>query len=75
MPLQPDTSFVICVSSENCDDLEVRKIYEVIPDETAAVDEYIRVIDDSGEDFLYPASYFRAIELPSEVQESIRRAA
>jgi hypothetical protein len=75
MPQQPDTSFVICVSNENCDDLEVRKIYEVIPDRSAEVDQYIRVIDESGEDYLYPARYFRAIDLPVKVRESICRAA
>jgi hypothetical protein len=47
--------------------LEVRKLYAVLPDERAAADDYIRVIDETGEDYLYPAKYFVPIQLPPEV--------
>lgn len=50
--------FVICVKNEDCEDLELRKIYQTLPDEAAAEDGYIRVIDESGEDYLYPQDYF-----------------
>jgi hypothetical protein len=50
--------FVICVENEDCEDLELRKIYQTLPDKVAAEDGYIRVIDESGEDYLYPQNYF-----------------
>ncbi len=68
-------SFVVCIKNIDCEDLELRKIYEVLPDEKAAKDNYIRVIDESGEDYLYPASYFCAVELPQAVRETFRIAA
>ena len=67
MKHQPTESrFVVCVQNEACEDLELRKIYQVLPDECAAQDEYIRVIDESGEDYLYPAGNFILVE-PSPV--------
>jgi hypothetical protein len=70
-----ETRFVLCISNEGCEDLEVRKLYEVVPDEKAAGDDYLRVIDESGEDYLYPAEHFRTIELASDVRESLLHAA
>jgi len=67
--------FVVCIKNDDCEDLEIRKIYEVLPDEKAAEDDYIRVIDESGEDYLYPSSYFYPVELPQVVQETFRIAA
>lgn len=67
--------FVVCLRNEGCDDLSLRKIYQILPDETATEDNYIRVIDDSGEDFLYPADYFIEIKLPQEVEEALSIAA
>ena len=69
------TQFVVCIKNDDCEDLEIRKIYEVLPDEKAAEDDYISVIDESGEDYLYPAAYFYALELPQAVRESFRIAA
>ncbi len=67
-------SFVVCVRNEDCEDLEVRKIYQVLPDEAAAGDRYIRVVDESGEDYLYPASYFYPVELPQAAQKVLLSA-
>lgn len=67
--------FVVCIKNEDCEDLELRKIYQVLPDEKAAEDDYIRVIDESGEDYLYPAIYFYPVELPQVVLETFRIAA
>jgi hypothetical protein len=50
--------FVLYIRNEDCEDLEPRKLYLVLPDETAAADGYLRVIDESGEDYLYPQDYF-----------------
>lgn len=70
-----EAGFVVCIRNDDCGDLEVRKVYEVLPDERAAEDDYIRVIDESGEDYLYPESYFCPVDLPSVVQETFRLAA
>ena len=67
------TQFAICLKNKDCEDLVVRKIYPVLPDEKAAKEKYIRVIDESGEDYLYPASYFFVIELPQKVERVLRR--
>ncbi len=56
--------FVICLRNDDCVDLEVRKVYPVLPDAAAAKDGYVRVIDESGEDYLYPAGYFVSVEVP-----------
>ena len=66
--------FALCVDNKDCDDLEKRKIYMVLPDEEAARDGYLRVIDESGEDYLYPQSYFIFVQLPRAAQESLRAA-
>ncbi|MGH9832034.1 MAG: hypothetical protein ACREBD_17690 [Blastocatellia bacterium] len=50
--------FVICAKNDDCEDLELRKVYQTLPDEAAAEDGYIRVVDESGEDYLYPQDYF-----------------
>jgi hypothetical protein len=63
--------FVVCIRNDGCDDLEPRKIYQVLPDEIAAEDGYIRVIDESGEDYLYPADYFIPIDLSEEIEQAL----
>ena len=68
--------FVICI--ENLDypvSLEKRKIYEVILDSEADEIGHIRVVDESGEDYLYPATCFIDAHLPKEVQEAVVKAA
>lgn len=67
--------FVICIRNEECEDLEPRKLYRVLPDEAAAADGYIRVIDESGEDYLYPQDYFLPIELPKAAEKALLSAA
>ena len=49
---------VLCIENKDCEDLEKRKIYQMVPDEEAEKEGYIRVIDESGADYLYPQSYF-----------------
>jgi len=56
--------FVLCLRNDDCIDLEVRKVYPVLPDAVAAKDGYLRVVDESGEDYLYPAHYFVPVEVP-----------
>ena len=69
-----DYRFALCVENKDCEDLEKRKIYPVIPDEGAAREGYLRVIDESGEDYLYPQSYFILIQLPREAHEALQVA-
>lgn len=75
MNTQSDLQFVICRDNSGADDLQVRKLYRVIPDAAATKSNYIRVIDDSGEDYLYPADFFVAVELSDEAQHALRLAA
>ena len=67
--------FVICIRNEDCEDLEPRKVYRVLPDEAAAEDGYVRVIDESGEGYLYPREYFVPIELPQAAEKALLSAA
>ena len=61
------SQFVVCVeNSEYPASLELHKLYRVMPDEEAALDGDIRVIDESGEDYLYPAEYFVVIKVPRQ---------
>ena len=66
--------FAICVRSEDADLLTPRRIYEVLPDDTAARSRYLRVIDNEGEDYLYPAAYFIRVSLPAAVKRAVRAA-
>jgi hypothetical protein len=50
--------YLVCISSDGTDDLQLLKVYRRLPDEDAEVDDLVRVIDDSGEDYLYPKSRF-----------------
>jgi len=62
----PKNHFVLCIRNDDCDDLEPRKIYQVIDDSVAAMEGYIRILDESGEDYLYPANFFVAMEVPKD---------
>ena len=57
-----ESQFALCIENRDCDDLEKRKIYQILPDEEAAQEGYLRVVDESQEDYLYPESYFILIE-------------
>jgi hypothetical protein len=68
------SKFAVCVNNENCDDLQVWKIYRVLSDTTADVEDYLRVVDESGEDYLYPASRFVLVEFPELVEQRLLAA-
>lgn len=59
--------FAVCITDSE-PDLELRKVYQVLPDEAAAKENHLRVIDESGDDYLYPASYFVLVEVPKEAE-------
>ena len=68
--------FVVCVKNKGYEvSLERRKIYQVLPDVDAEKHRQVRVIDESGGDYLYPKSYFTPIELPQPVRKAVLAAA
>lgn len=68
--------FVVCVKNKGyAASLELRKLYQVVADDTAAKLGQIRVIDESGEDYLYPEEYFVPVQLPQSAEKAVRRAA
>ena len=73
-----DTSkkrFAICIDNTDYEaSLIPRKIYKIIPDEEAAKDDFIRVIDESGEDYIYHHSHFILVDFPLEVEQALSSA-
>ena len=65
------SKFVLCIRNEDCGDLELRRVYRVLPDEKASLDEYLRIQDESGEDCLYPESHFVAVRLSRKAEEAV----
>ena len=69
-------TFVVCIRNESYTaSLEVRKLYELLPDDEAAKHNQVRIIDESGEDYLYPKSCFAPVEVPLRTEKLILRAA
>ena len=67
--------FAICVdNSEYPASLELHKIYRVLPDKAAQADGDLRIIDESGEDYLFPADYFIPIDLPQTVVRALNKS-
>jgi hypothetical protein len=68
--------FVVCIKNEGyAASLELRKIYEVVQDDFAANHQMIRVIDESGEDYLFPVDFFISIDLPKPIEQALNVAA
>ena len=70
-----DSQYAVCVRNDECEDLEIRKIYRILTDVTAGRDGYVRVIDESGEDYLYPESYFVPVRLPQKARRAVAATA
>jgi hypothetical protein len=67
---------VVCIDNDGYEaSLEKRKIYVAIRDPTAEKHDLLRVIDESGDDYLYPKTFFREIELPQAVRKAVLAAA
>ncbi len=67
--------FALCIQNDGyAASLEPRKLYEVLPDAEAAGLNQLRVVDESGEDYLYPAGYFAQLQLPVAIEQALRRA-
>lgn len=69
-----ETGFAICVRNEGAEDLDLRKVYRVLPDKAAATEGYLRVVDESSEDYLYPAEYFVFVDLPPKARRALAAA-
>ncbi|MFO8240749.1 MAG: hypothetical protein ACQES8_07985 [Thermodesulfobacteriota bacterium] len=68
--------FVVCVRNDDYSaSLEKRKIYEILPDPELEKHHQVRIIDESGEDYIYPEEYFVSLELPKETEEAVVHAA
>jgi hypothetical protein len=71
-----ESHFAVCIKNKSyAASLELRKLYQVVADETAAKLHQIRVIDESGEDYLYPQEYFVPVSLPDSAEKAVLRAA
>jgi hypothetical protein len=70
-----DTNFVGCISNQDYEaSLELWKYYRVLPDEKASTHGYLRIIDESGEDYLYPQHYFSQVEMVRDLEEALLKA-
>jgi hypothetical protein len=65
--------YLLCIANSE-PDLQKGKLYKVLPDQSAAKSKHVRVVDDSGEDYVYPETLFMSIELPQEAKRALSRA-
>ncbi|ODS32913.1 MAG: hypothetical protein SCARUB_01965 [Candidatus Scalindua rubra] len=63
--------FAICIKTSDPDLLTPRMIYKVIPDDSANKSNYVRIVDNEGEDYLYPTDFFVFVEFSSEVEQAL----
>ena len=63
--------FAVCVANDGCDDLSAGMLYRLLPDESAADEGLVRVVDDSGEDYLYPAERFVIVQIPPSEEAKV----
>ena len=68
-------TFALCIDNTGYQaSLIAGKVYRILPDQRAVRDELVRIVDESGEDYLYPAKWFVAVEVPKAVQTSLLKA-
>jgi hypothetical protein len=73
---KPSQQMMVCLNNDGYEaSLEKRKLYVAVADDEAAKHNLVRVIDESGEDYLYPANFFSVIELPPHIRRAILQAA
>jgi len=76
MAKQKNPSFAVCVNNQDYPaSLEIGKLYQVIPDSNADAHGYIRVIDESGEDYGYSKDRFFPLQIPSALQDALLKVA
>jgi hypothetical protein len=64
-------NFAVCLAAVEDEDLDVGKVYRILPDAKAGEVGCLRVIDESGEDYLYPAKQFMVLDLPESARERL----
>lgn len=67
----PKRQYVICLRNDGAEDLRVRKLYEVLHDAASAERGHLRVVDESGEDYLYPEDLFALVEVSEETERAL----
>ena len=70
----PGSAFALCVEDGGTEDIEVRKVYQPLPDAAAKREGYVRVIDESGDAYIYPSNLFVSIRLPAAVVRRFRQS-
>jgi hypothetical protein len=76
MTAQKTSRYAICIRNEGYDAaLEMRKVYRVLPDDGAEARSLVRVVDESGEDYLFPADFFVPIDVPERAEAAFQEAA
>lgn len=65
------TGFVVCLRNDEADDLVLRKLYPVVADQDAESRGFLRVIDESGEDYLYPAKFFAHVPISEDLAHQL----
>ena len=76
--MKPDVQprFAVCVKNDGYQvSLELHKIYRLVDDSTALAEGDVRIVDESGEDYLYPRDWFIMIDVPQQVEQSLLKAA
>jgi hypothetical protein len=73
MTTKTSHQFAVCVKTEDPDLLTPRMIYEILPDDSAAKSNLVRVIDNEGEDYLYPAEFFLFVDFPLAVRRTLQK--
>ena len=69
---EAQANFAVCLANSGDEDLEVGKVYRILPDAQATEVGCLRVIDESGEDYLYPEEQFMVLDLPEAARERLR---
>ncbi len=71
----PTKPFALCIDNADYQaSLILGKVYRILPDPKAAKDDLVRIVDESGEDYLYPSRYFVPIEVPQETERALMEA-
>lgn len=63
--------FALCLENSECDDLELNKVYPVVESESNDPEDYLRVIDESEDDYIYPKAMFEMVSLPTQVRDRV----
>lgn len=63
--------FALCLENSDCDDLELNKIYPIVEAEASDPESYLRIIDESEEDYIYPKEMFEIVNLSTQIQNRV----